>query len=610
MLAISQVLASGDPPPGPDRLSRFFPHRPSGRGIIPRGRAPARPLPCSPTQGTGPLSPCPDPGLSVVRSPGPFGIVALAVAAVSALEAPAARAYVALMAGQSARPLRGSFNNVPVLHSNQPEEVTGPGILINTAPGQAMAVETGQWLRNAEFTFDGEFGLHLHHKYHSPTRGATGPDGRRAELTIATVLLNPGVRPVHIRFETGAVRNSFEAPYLANNLMGVKPLGPRPWNTGPGDATAVQMLRGRLDPRLSEEITIPPRSRLVLFTTRLPALGIANALLRGRSDGPFQMAVVAAKRAGTDEDVLAVLDAGQLAPGRIYLDRLAEINNRTVFSRVGGVALGDRYRATVRHDLQQQGPLHVPFTSTNRHHFGTGEVQVNALASRMVDSSLDNVGTYGVRFDIDLQLRGSGPHELVMSHPSPSGGRTFTAFRGSLEIDTPAGRQDVHVGLLSGQSLSLASLQLDPAVETPVRVSMVYPADATPGHLLSVVPSSQLAMLRERERQLELARMSRPPSAPPAAPPPLGATASPAAPAVDRPSPALPGPLRPPPELMETPAAAPARPGWLLTPPPPPAARPRVRIPAGPPASGGDYVDRYRQAIEEQRRMMQGWQAP
>ncbi|MFM7264039.1 MAG: DUF3370 family protein [Cyanobium sp.] len=534
-----------------------------------------------------------------MRSPGPFGIVALVVVAACTLDVPAAHAYVALMAGQSARPLRGSFNNVPVLHSNQPEEVTGPGILINTAPGQALAVETGQWLRNAEFTFDGEFGLHLHHKYDSPSRGATGPDGRRAELTIATVLLNPGVRPVHIRFETGAVRNSFEAPYLANNLMGVKPLGPRPWNTGPGDATAVQMLRGRLDPRLSEEITIPPRSRLVLFTTRLPALGIANALLRGRSDGPFQMAVVAAKQAGTDADVLAVLDAGQLAPGRIYLDRIADINNRTVFSRVGGVALGDRYRATVRHDLQRQGPLHVPFTSTNRHTFGTGEVQVNALASRMVDSSLDNVGTYGVRFDIDLQLRGNGPHELVMSHPSPLGGRNYTAFRGSLEIETPSGRQDVHVGLRSGQSLSLASLQLDPAVETPVRVSMVYPADATPGHLLSVVPSSQLAMLRERERQLELARTSQPASTPPATPPPLGATASPA----------VPTPLRPPPELWQTPIQAPARPGWLLPPPPPPA-RPRVSVPSGPPASGGDYVDRYRQAIEEQRRMMQGWQAP
>ena len=49
-----------------------------------------------------------------------------------------ALAYVALMAGQIARPLNGTFNNVPVLHSNQPEIVTGPGILVNTEEGQPL----------------------------------------------------------------------------------------------------------------------------------------------------------------------------------------------------------------------------------------------------------------------------------------------------------------------------------------------------------------------------------------------------------------------------------------------------------------------------------------
>lgn len=530
-------------------------------------------------------------GLSVPRSPGSLGIAALALFTLPVVEVRPVAAYVALMAGQRARSLSGTFNNVPVLHSNQPEEVEGPGILISTAPGQALAAETGQWLRNAEFTFNGEFGLHLHHKYFPPSRGASGAGGRRPELTLATVLINPGVKPVHIRFENGAVRNSFEAPYLANNLMGVKPLGVRPWNTGPGDATAVQMLRGRLDPRLSEEITIPARGRLVLFSTRLPALGIANALLRGRSDGPFQMAVVATKRAGSDEDVLAVLDSAQLAPGRVYLGRIPEINNRSIFSRVGGVALGDAYRASVQQDLGRQGPLHVPFTSTDRHDFGTGDVQVNPLVSRMIDSSLDNVGTYGVRFDLELKLTGNGPYELVMSHPSPSGGRDFTAFRGSLEILTPEGRQDVHVGLRSGQSLSLATLQLQPGVITAVKVSMVYPADATPGHLLSVVPASQLALLRERERQLEVARLSQT-AAGPASPPPAPASAGAMAGRGD----GIVRPLVPPPYI---PSGAPIRP-----------LRPSMPLVAPPPVTGNDYVDRYRRAIDAQRRQMQGWPQP
>jgi hypothetical protein len=208
----------------------------------------------------------------------------------------------------------------------------------------------------------------------------------------------------------------------------------------------------------------------------------------------------------------------------------------------------------------------------------------------MIDSSLDNVGTYGVRYDLDLKLRGNGPYELVMSHPSPSGGRDFTAFRGSLEIVTPEGRQDVHVGLRSGESLSLATLGLQPGVQTPIRISMVYPADATPGHLLSVVPSSQLAQLRERERQLALARQSRPAEGP-AAPPPAAPTGGAGA-ARQR----VGGPLVPPPELPGSPPLRPSGPGWQVAPPPP--------------LSGNDYVDRYRRAIEAQRRLMQGWPDP
>ena len=123
-------------------------------------------------------------------------------------------------------------------------------------------------------------------------------------------------------------------------------------------------------------------------------------------------------------DILAVLDSGRLAPGRIYLSRVNQIQSGAVFSRVAGVALGDRYEARVDHDLDQS-PLHVPLTSTNRHDFGTGEIQVNPLAARMLDSSLDNVGTYGVRFKVELLLKGSGPYALVLSHPAPNG-RHFT----------------------------------------------------------------------------------------------------------------------------------------------------------------------------------------
>jgi hypothetical protein len=260
--------------------------------------------------------------------------------------------------------------------------------------------------------------------------------------------------------------------------------------------------------------------------------------------------------------------------------------------------------------------LHVPFTSTDRHHFGTRDVQVNALASRMVDSSLDNVGTYGVRFDVDLNLKGNGPYELVMSHPTLIGGQPFTAFRGSIQIQTPAGLREVHVGLRSGQSLSLGQIDLTPGVVNPVRVSLVYPADATPGHLLSVVSASQLAMVQERERQLELARagaVARP-AAPPVAPPAVTIVPPPAwvAPAPIGGT----GPLVPPPQILR-PAAVP---GWLNPPPPPPTPNRGVLGPSpmitpirsrsGSTAGGGTLVDRYREAVDAQQQFLRDQQGP
>ncbi len=412
-----------------------------------------------------------------------------------------ALAYVALMAGQIARPLNGTFNNVPVLHSNQPEIVTGPGILVNTEEGSAIAVESNQTLRNAAYTFNGEFGVHMHHKYYPKDQSKLGGRRSRGLLTLALIATNPGSIPITLDFDRGSVKNSFEAPYHPNRLMGVKPLGKRPWNTGPGDATAVQLLRGELDRKLPERVVIPPGERRVVVRTVLPARGIANGLLRGRSNGPFTMAVVAAEQSAEDSDLFAVLQSGRLAPGRIYLNRIREIELGRVFSRVAGVALGDAYKAEISHDLSQQGPLHVPLTSTQRHHFGTRDIQVNPLTTRMVDSALNNVGTYGVRYDVTLNLSGAGPHQLVLSHPVVSGKKTFTAFRGSLQIVQDRTIQEVHVGMRSGESLALADLNLDPGDSTAIRVSLVYPADATPGHLLSVVPVQQLAMLHRRQRQ-------------------------------------------------------------------------------------------------------------
>jgi len=524
---------------------------------------------------------------------------------------------IALLRGQTARALQGNFNSVPVLHSNQPEAVNGPGILINTSPGMAYA-ETGVAMANPSFRFQGPFGLHFHHLY-SPSNPGPDRQGRRLELTLAAVVINPGAAPVRLRLLRGAVRNSFASPYRGQQLLGVKPLGPMPWNTGPGDATAVQMLRGRLDANLPEELTVPPRSQLVLLRTDLPALGVVNGLLRGESDGPFHIAMVAAPAPATDEEIGAILASRQLAPGRTYLNQMEAIERGLVFSRVSGVALGDTYQASLSHDLERQGPLHVPLTSTVRQSFGTGEVQVNALATRMPDSALTNVGTYGVRYDVDLLLRGSGAYAVVLSHPEVPGSSGSIAFRGSLELRRPEGLEALHVGLRSGESLSLTTLELRDDKPLPLKLSLVQPADSIPGHLLSIVPIRQFPTLAVGPGALQaipVASASPSPPASSAAPRPPAARVAPsprpkakvaATPSTAKraPIPAAATQAAKLPVVRRPPKASDSGQRGLIA--APPILRPSPRQPLALPTT---LSDRYRQALESQERLMRRWLKP
>lgn len=532
---------------------------------------------------------------------------------------------VALMAGQSARALQGSFNTVPVLHSNQPEAVNGPGILIDTSPGIAYA-ETGVAMANPTFRFEGAFGLHFHHLY-SPS--SPGPDrlGRRPELSLAAVVINPSGVPVRLQLLRGAVRNSFASPYRGQQLLGVKPLGPLPWNTGPGDATAVQMLRGRLDPNLPKELTVPPRSRLVLLRTDLPALGVVNGLLRGESDGPFHPAMVAAPSPATDEEIFSILHSRRLAPGRTYLNQREAIERGLVFSRVSGVALGDTYQASLSHDLQRQGPLHVPLTSTVRQSFGTGEIQVNRLVVRMPDSALDNVGTYGVRFNLDFLLRGSGAYAVVLSHPEVPGSASSIAFRGSLELKQPEEFEALHVGLRSGESLTLTTLELREKKPLPLQLRLVQPADSIPGHLLSIVPIHPLPPRAVGQAPLQPIPIASNSSRPPAAPAAARSPAERAAPTAPLPRAASTSLRRKAGSTPPAPKPAPTSPRAQAAVTPPKARRTglaaasgqRTLIVAPPllqPSSGQSLTlptslsDRYRQALEAQERLMRSWLKP
>ena len=58
------------------------------------------------------------------------------------------------------------------------------------------------------------------------------------------------------------------------------------------------------------------------------------------------------------------------------------------------------------------------------------------------------------------------------------------------------------------ECLALTDINLLEGQDLPVRVTFVYPADATRGHLLSVVTSDQLAVLHQRQLQRRTAQQN------------------------------------------------------------------------------------------------------
>ena len=90
---------------------------------------------------------------------------------------------------------------------------------------------------------------------------------------------------------------------------------------------------------------------------------------------------------------------------------------------------------------------------------------------------------------------GSGPDHLRFQSPP----RTSVMYRGPVEVrwidgtdGKPRGRHLVHLVLRQGQEgPRLGQVTLQPGEQRLVRVRLIYPADATPPQVLTLLPMKQ-----------------------------------------------------------------------------------------------------------------------
>jgi hypothetical protein len=441
------------------------------------------------------------------------------VASLTAGRAVAAPAPV--LRPQTVAPLPGGFDPVLVVNDNNPELISGPGILLSTFPGRVRPVPGA----HLDVELSGRFDLFSHHVY------AGRPETLNSTLWLAVVAQPRGERPVQLRLLGGstALSQSLDPAMAGAPFLPLPPLlaeTTTPVWSGPGSRVAAELLARRASAEIPASWTLAPGAPTTLLLLPLPVRGLdpllngRNLQLRLQSDGPVSVATLAAFGSGDAPPApasWAALLNGPLSP-KEHQPTPRGAAGRIVYSRVSGVQIGSVWRGTITDPGQRwlstaAAPISWPIASLERGTLGTGQVQTAELKALYPGTAWAAHGNYGVEYDLTLPLRNTGglPVRLQVALESPLktdqalGGLRFNAvpakavmFRGPIEVTgldgpagRPAGRQRFHLVQRAGErGPALGTVSLAPGATRQLRVRLIYPADATPPQVLSLLPSS------------------------------------------------------------------------------------------------------------------------
>jgi len=421
---------------------------------------------------------------------------------------------------QTVAPLPGGLDPVLVVNDNNPELISGPGILLSTFAARGRAVPEA----HLDVELNGRFDLFSHHVY------AGKPETLNSTLWLAVVAQPRGDRPVQLRLLAGstALSQSLEPAIAGAPFLPLPPLLAETttslWS-GPGSRVAGELLSRQSSPEIPARWTLTPGAPTTLLVLPLPVRGLdpllngRNLQLRLQSDGPVSLATLAAfgSNAGppTPASWAEILN-GPLSP-KEHQPTPRGAPGRIVYSRVSGVQIGSTWRGTITDPGQRwlsasAAPISWPIASLERGSLGTGQVQTAELKALYPGTAWAAHGNYGVEYDLTIPLRNSGsqPVQLQLALESPiksdqaQGGLRFNStpakavmFRGPVEVSgldgpggRPAGRQRFHLVQRQGdRSPALGTVSLAPGATRQLRLRLIYPADATPPQVLSLLPA-------------------------------------------------------------------------------------------------------------------------
>jgi hypothetical protein len=377
--------------------------------------------------------------------------------------------------------LEGGLDRTPMLNSNHPEVLLGPGIAASTLPWDGPA--------HLDAAFSGAFEVFAHHQNRS---------GRTLHQAVA--LHNPGPHAVTIAIGPSATATTDSAPFWDHGpAPKVDPFGG--FASGPGDVVAAALLRGERAVE-TQTLTIQPGQTRLLHSRAVPTGNEVTSQFKLRSDGPVHAAVVFEEGTPTERSVETRLRGGAMLPRnpKDLAPTPPGAPGRVIYGRVSGIQEGATWRARATNDTAQSrfladapGEQSFLINGLAGNTLGTNQVQTAPVVRRYEDTAYAAHGNYGVGYEIELPLAnpGGAGREVAIHFDTPGAPAPMSrAFRGTIAIDLPDGStRYVHVSQKRGErgETPLAVVPLPPGAQRTARVRFLYPADATPPHALRLV---------------------------------------------------------------------------------------------------------------------------
>jgi hypothetical protein len=432
---------------------------------------------------------------------------------------------------QTVAPLPGGLDGTLLINDNNPELIKGPGILLSTFAPLGPHPEA-----HLNSPLNGVFGLFSHHVY------AGQPSRLDSTLWLAVVAAPRGPRPVRLEQLGGAtsLSQSLQPGENGAPFLPLPPLlrqGLSPVWSGPGSRVATELLARGPNPQLPQSWILPAGQLSTLFTLPIPVRGLdpllngRNLQLRLRSDGPLDVALLAAYGPldGPPPATFwqAMLKNDGLSP-KEHTPTPRGASGPIIYSRVSGIQVGATWRGRLSDPGStslsvRRAPISWPIASLERGRLGSGQVQSAELKVFYGGTAWAAHGNYGVEYQLQIPLRNdtNAPVTLALAFESPlkrdlaEGGLRFAAgapgagpvvFRGTVEVAglspgdgsrsqpdrLPAavlGPQAFHLVQRAGErGPALGVVRLAPGESRLVRVRLIYPADATPPQVLSLLP--------------------------------------------------------------------------------------------------------------------------